>query len=705
MPIDERAMATGLLLATTGFVAGTTGFVAVAADSEEPVRHHVAVTSVVVDVVVTDRDGNHISGLTADDFELSEAREAQVITDVSEVVEGAPTTPVSTPGKTATKPAGRRFVILIDEFNLNPNHVSRSRRAAQGFLQEEMGTQDQVAVMSLGSTLRMVHAFSSDAASLTRSIEEAGHDGEVPQEAFPGQTDINFNPDPGKQGADPSELADGLSSEVIRLRDSVPSPQRLQQQQRNSRLFEAFTLIGKTLLHMPGRKTLVLFSSGFETLFEHGAGREEYRRMIDVLNRANVAIYPVDPDASARTPGDARTTFRQAGPNPRFDSTLPPDAFREATADRLTALKILAADTGGRAVVASSDLQDKLKQIAQSTSSYYMLSYTPSKEVEKAGFRKIKVKVRQRGARVLVHKGFFRDKPFHKLSKRERTEHLREPLLSWVDLDDVPVELQASFFPAGTENTQLLASVILPPYALSPATTGPQAEILFHVEDRDGDTVMEEVEPLGLSPSDVERQLTWVRPLELTPGRYWARVVVRDELTGFMGTGTASITAPRFHQDRPVISTLHLMARPESARLLSIDRAHEDAYWFQGRVFHPQPHQTFDDSGPILCHFRVGNLQLDPETQRPRLVVLYTVTRDEEVLSQLMVHYKADAPPDPEAGVPLHFALPLSDLGAGSLDVEVIAYDVLAARGIRTSTSIVVLPSDGSKAEAPTPLE
>ena len=49
--------------------------------------------------------------------------------------------------------------------------------------------------------------------------------------------------------------------------------------------------LAKGLADIPGRKTLVLFSAGFPLTEEI---RSEVTAAIDLCNRANVAVYPVD---------------------------------------------------------------------------------------------------------------------------------------------------------------------------------------------------------------------------------------------------------------------------------------------------------------------------------------------------------------------------------------------------------------------------
>ena len=65
----------------------------------------------------------------------------------------------------------------------------------------------------------------------------------------------------------------------------------------------------KNLTDVPGRKTLVLFTSGFPLTSE---GRSEVTAAIDACNKANVAVYPIDVRGLTGCPRAALRTARRA---------------------------------------------------------------------------------------------------------------------------------------------------------------------------------------------------------------------------------------------------------------------------------------------------------------------------------------------------------------------------------------------------------
>ena len=161
-----------------------------------------AVTNLVrVDVVVRDRAGNIVKGLTAADFLVTEDGKAQSVTsfDFQEIATDAlPALVASVPGvfgleqlqAAATRPsvavatrspelvrslatdstaksehafAGRRLVVLLfDTSSMQPEEVDRAVKAAASYVERQMATADLVAVATVGQSLTILRDFTAD---------------------------------------------------------------------------------------------------------------------------------------------------------------------------------------------------------------------------------------------------------------------------------------------------------------------------------------------------------------------------------------------------------------------------------------------------------------------------------------------------------------------------------------------------------------
>jgi len=104
----------------------------------------------------------------------------------------------------------------------------------------------------------------------------------------------------------------------------------------------------------------------------------------------NVSLYPVMPAALVGLP-----TRRPTG-----------GAFNPGASQRQDALRSLAEDTDGLAIVNSNDVDETLQKMMTTTSSYYLLSYTPMNTAIDGKFRRISVKVKRSNTHVRVRPGY-----------------------------------------------------------------------------------------------------------------------------------------------------------------------------------------------------------------------------------------------------------------------------------------------------------
>ena len=70
-------------------------------------------------------------------------------------------------------------------------------------------------------------------------------------------------------------------------------------------------------------------------------------------------------------------------------------------------LRVLADETGGRAIVSRNDLTGAMKQIVADSSWYYLLAYNSTQAPRDGRFHKIKVRVKRSGANIRSRKGYW----------------------------------------------------------------------------------------------------------------------------------------------------------------------------------------------------------------------------------------------------------------------------------------------------------
>ena len=326
---------------------------------------------VTIDVVATTGDGSPIHNLKAADFELYEDGVRQEIRTFEFInFSSPPPLPELPPGisSNAGEPGGI-FTVVIDEIGIQVDDVQAVRRAAQRFFDETLQPNDHVAVVRSGVNsgffLTNDRALAVDAIAQstgrrerTLGITEPGSDATVVEGTATVET---FGS--GENGRNSFRVLSGV---VERLR-----PIRAR------------------------RKAILWFSRGgdlppnitesFELQRAVGRDDDAFTRLIESARAANVAIYTVDPRGLQNAAADLSRDL------------MPMD---------VTALRDLAAFTGGRAVL-TNDLNAMLEKVAAENRAYYLLGYEPAPATSKrVRPRKLRVTTKAPGVS-LLHRSVF----------------------------------------------------------------------------------------------------------------------------------------------------------------------------------------------------------------------------------------------------------------------------------------------------------
>ncbi len=237
---------------------------------------------VLVDAVVTDKKGNYVHDLAQNDFKVYEDNKEQPITSFSN---GA-----NSPGPQNQQ---KHFLVLFfDNSSMAvPDQIS-ARAAATKFIDANAAPDNLMAVVEFGGTLRIVQNFTADAALLQAAAKNV-KGSYVASNADPGGPGASLVSTPGMGNFSNMETDFGARSMLLSVRT-----------------------LAKNLRSVPGRKILVLFSSGFPLTAER---QSELTATIDACNKANVAVYPLDARGLvAPVPGGGAASIRT---NPRTSTT------------------------------------------------------------------------------------------------------------------------------------------------------------------------------------------------------------------------------------------------------------------------------------------------------------------------------------------------------------------------------------------------
>jgi VWFA-related protein len=522
---------------------------------------------VVVDVVVTDKQGQSVPGLSKDDFHISEDSDPQIVTSFEEHKGAAanemkllPMPPNVFTNFPTTLGADSVNVLLLDLLNTQPQNQAFVRQQVIKYLGEvPAGT--RLAVFALGSHLRIVRGFTTDFSGLSAALEDKKL-GVSPEVSRNLPTEAN-------QYSDAEILRQMRRSQAAPTAiDAVESFQRDEAFERASARIEvtlqAFQQIARYLSGIPVRKNLIWFSDNFPvSFFPDTRGRapknqENVQKTSDMLTAAQVAIYPVSALGVLA--------------DPTFDASKLAGSRRELET-RLSANQIvmetIAEETGGRAFFSTNALSDAVKDAVGNGSHYYTVAYSPTNDKNDGKFRRIQVSLADSNYKLSYRRGYFADQPSHKGASQEGAD---DPLVPFIglgmpDFDQILFKVQlvpknpqppANARRAGN-NTKLKApftrydvnfAVALPDIAMGSDANGtrsgnieimlvafsPNGDILNFVKKRSNLTmdpkVYEATQQVGMQVHE---------EIDVPTGEIYLRVGIYDLNSGKCGTVSAAL--------------------------------------------------------------------------------------------------------------------------------------------------------------------
>lgn len=563
-------------------VAFATGHPAAQQQSAPPVfRANLSLVS--VDVIVRDRQGNVVRGLTEKDFEVVEdgrpqdvrtftfaeikegpsaAVTVELLAGVEEKVlvntsrsaapvAGAATAPVPMRSEDL---AGRRLVILLfDTSSMQPEDVQRSVDSARKYVATEMSTSDLVAVATVSTVLNVLTDFTANRDTVSAALNQLSY------------SDGTETPPPSAATAATDEAAAAATEETAADAEAA----ELEMFNNDLRL-RALRTLAESLQPIEQKKAIIYFSAGMQRSGQDN--QVELRSAVNAAVRSNVSIYPVDtrglqavvPGGDARQgSGRGQAMFSGRGMSQQFSRLA-------ASQDTLVSL---AADTGGRAFTDTNNFGDAFKRVQRDMSAYYLLGYSSTNKNKDGRFRRIEVRLKQNntGYRLEARAGYYADRDFAHTSRTDRETLLEEQLLAAVSVTDLPVIASAMYFRLAPDKYYVPVAVSVPGSAV-PVTAGLKEitlDVLGQVRDERGMPVGRLRQtmklPAGTEKTLAGKQILYQSGMVLPPGRFSIKAVVRENATGLMGTFEAPITVPELRQQPMKVSSVVLSTQVQAS--------------------------------------------------------------------------------------------------------------------------------------------
>ncbi len=375
-------------------------------EAESPVASlKINARSVVVDVVVTDKDGKAVPGLTKEDFQVSENGKPQLV-DFFEphltaglgMAAATQVLPANTfTNVPAVAPGEAVNMLLMDALNTQTTDQLNVKLQMVKYLgQVPPGV--RVGVFMLSEKLRMIQGFTDDSAALRAALNRYA----------PNASTSALLASPATSAAQNSSTSMITSSSAVAasgLDDFMKQESNFEQHMQLLVTLDSLQTIARYLSGIPGRKNLIWFVGSFPLCLPPDCPwQEKLEKTVNMLAEARVSVYPIDA-GGVSTPGIFSAEGANSGTG--FLSTLEDRKTEERSHGfQFINSETWAQDTGGRAYH-TNDVKGEMAAAIDNGSRYYTLAYTPHSPEGLGRERKIEVQVRSGKYNLYYRRNYF----------------------------------------------------------------------------------------------------------------------------------------------------------------------------------------------------------------------------------------------------------------------------------------------------------
>jgi VWFA-related protein len=665
------------------------------------------------DVMVFDKQGKFVNGLTKDNFELRIDGKPREIQAFEQIAAGSDEESQLAAARGATslnlkRPVpldrGRIVFFYVDDFHMDLGGLNAAKKVITAFIENEMGQNDQAAIASATGQIGFLQQLTDDRMILRMALDRlnpktysVGDSDRPPMSDYNALLIERFD----------REVFEYFVAETIRNnpgmnRDMAASlvRGRAQASQSQAARFNQNTLIGLERLvqsarSLPGRKILFFLSGGFLIENRRGDAITELRNITNAAAKSGVVIYSMDTRGLVTSLDDA-STDRPYDPS----GTLGLSNRGELTATQ-DGMNALAVDTGGKAVFNRNDLREGLTPAIKETSTYYLLAWKPDAESQKQGrFRNLEVKLINRPDLIVrVRKGYFDLDPPAPVTAKESSKppkttttpaKLREAILAPYPQRALPILISADYYDVVDKGPMLSTSIQMPGEFLMFGEQ-PDGKIQAVIDlsavyyDDKGVFKTSFIERIVTTAASVEAakknqsDITFTYPAKLPPGLYQVRVAARDDKSGNVGSAHAWVEIPDLAKKKLTISSLLLGERTQ-ATLTNVSNTDGIS-----PVALSASHR-FKRASTLRFLLFAYNTILSPTDQKPDAAVQVQVIRDNQpVITTALRKITTEGVTD-LARLPYAAEIPLTELLPGRYLLRVTVIDRVSKQSTSRQT-------------------
>jgi VWFA-related protein len=409
----------------------------------------VDVRQVLVPVVVVDKEGHHVTGLSQADFKVFEDGLEQKITAFSAESSGLPQADITPTAGTPREPvaasaparqtapvqppARRTYLIVIDTLHASFNNFTAAREALEKLFQQEHSEGSQYVLIAIGTSSQMVVNTTPDPAAVLAVLQSKkfqkifldGQQGGLRGEMERYQRDLNETRSVCDLYAKTGEMLFRSKCETGKARVPTEAEQIAELDRTLTVGFlRQFRALVMQLARARDRRTIVLVSDGFQIV----PGREaydllsayfpeirgysqratermqsEFEPILQVAAKSNIKIDTID----SRGLYGQKAFDASSSANPvSVDGAVGRVERNVAAADGNTLMEIAEA-TGGTAFHDNNDLFHGLQRAFADGREYYTIAYVSGNANLDGKFRAITVRVPGKNVVVNAKKGYW----------------------------------------------------------------------------------------------------------------------------------------------------------------------------------------------------------------------------------------------------------------------------------------------------------
>ena len=664
---------------------------------------------VVETVAVKDKSGKPVTGLTKENFTVTEDGmpqtirffEYQQLEDTTPVpVTLATRTPApdappdkpkvesvtagqiagETPG--TTKYRDRRLLAMYFDMTAMPvPDQLRALAAAEKFIQTQMSGPDLMCIMEYaGAGVKVLNDFTDDREVLLATIDKLV----VGEGQGFDQTDTTTAADTGAAfGQDDSEFNIFYTDRQL------------------ASLQTAVKMLGS----LNEKKALIYFASGLNL---NGTDNQaQLHATVNAAIRADVSFYPIDSRGLIATSplGDA-TRGSQGGQGLYTGATAM--AFTNSLQRSQDTLYTLASDTGGKALLDNNELSMGIVQAEKGIGSYYLIGYYTSNQSPDGKFRRIKITLNNGlAANLDFRQGYYANKVFTKFTTADKERQLEDALLMGDPITELTVAMEIDYFQLNSAEYFVPIMVKIPGSELELARKGGAEHTLIdfigEIKDDYGSTVTNVRDHMDIKLTDTAAADLAKRPIQyftgftILPGKYKMKFLARDAETGRIGTFESPFVIPNLNKEdkRVPISSVVLSSQRTDLKdaVFSVKDKNNselvDPLVLDGQKLIPSVTRVFSKSKDMYIYLQA--YERGQTTEQP-LVAFVTFYKGQTKAFETPPLAVTEGMNAKSKAVPMRFSVALNKLPPGEYNCQVTVLDPNGNKAAFWQASVMLIP-------------